>query len=241
MMKKLQVISSILALSLTATALVASHGFAANEKYSRDDLVFQPQVFEFGSVGVDYSVHHDFLLINQGTQPVRIVDTEIDCDCTTLRISDSSAAPGDTIILHTILKTSNIYGPTGKSLTVMTDHPLLETIEFRFPAIVGQWSGGLKPLPVGVMFLPGAKPKEIRVFNRHFPETTMRVAHQYDSTFSVELTKPTAGKGEMLTLHVTPREDLPSGTHTSNFTLSIEREGQDEPVRLTIPVKVVRY
>lgn len=228
-------ITTILSLGLAVAAM------SADSDYSRQDLIYEPQVFEFGSVGIDYSVHHDFLVINRGKHPVRILDTEIDCDCTSLRISDSSAAPGDTIVLKTTLKTSNLYGPTGKSLTIVTDHPLLERINYRFPAIVGQWSGGLKPLPVGLMFLPGAKPQEVRIWNRHFPRVEMSLAHQYDSTFTVELVTATGKKGDMLTLMVTPREDLPAGTHTSNFTLSIEREGQTEPARLTIPVKIVRY
>jgi hypothetical protein len=221
--------------------LLTSAIHAAGQEYSRDDLVFQPQVFEYGSIGIDYSVHHDFHLINQGRMPVRILDTEIDCDCTTLRLSDSVAAPGDTIVLKTKLKTSNLYGPTGKSVIVVTDHPLLERIEYRFPAEVGQWSQGFKPLPLGLMFLPGAKPQEVRIWNRHFPRATMEIADQYDSTFTVELVKASVAKGEMLTLSVSPNKDLPPGTHTSNFTLSIVREGKETPVRLTIPVKAVKY
>jgi len=69
----------------------------------------------------------------------------------------------------------------------------------------------------------------------------MQIANQYDRTFTVELVNASVARGEMLTLNVLPNNDIPPGTYTSNFTLSILPEGRDTPVHLTIPVKTVRY
>jgi len=204
-------------------------------------LDYTEQGFDFGHIGIDYKVFHDFLLFNNGDKPYRIDSLDVSCDCTDVKLSDSTVNPGDTVRFLLSFETKNYYGPTNKTFTVYTTYQPLAQFRFYYQSIVGQWVGGLRPAPESVMFLPGHKPKIISIPNRLFDEISIVKRVQYDSSFSVELLTPKAAKGEQLQVRITPNSNLESGTYMSSLTIKIATGDDREPVILTIPTRIVKY
>jgi len=199
------------------------------------------QSFDFGHVGIDFKVYHDFPLINNGTDTVRIDSLEVTCDCTSIAVIDSVLEPGDTIYFQLRFETKDLYGPTNRSFTIFTDSETQPTAKFFYLSIVGQWYNGIVPSPSSLFFLPPQKSRTIEIRNSEFDRVSMTVLNQFDSTFTVTPVKTEATSGDVLRLEVRPVDELPSGTHLSNFTIGIMDSDGSEVSRLTIPVKIARY
>lgn len=205
------------------------------------DLEYAEAGFDFGHIGIDYKVFHDFLIYNKGDKPYKIDSFRVSCDCTTLKLADSTLNPGDTIQFRLSFETRNYYGPTNKTFTVYTDYTPMAEFKLYYQSIIGQWVGGLKPTPVSVMLLPGQKPKTISIRNQLFDEISIVKQVQYDSSFTVEMLSPKASKGGELLFKIGASDQLKSGTHMSSLTIEIATGGDRKPVVLTIPTRIVKY
>ncbi len=199
------------------------------------------QSFDFGHLGMDYRVYHNFPLINNGTDTVRIDSVHVNCDCSGIQLLDSLLEPGDTIYFRLSFETSDLYGPTNRSFVAYTDSEKQPKAKYFYLSIVGQWFNGIVPKPNSLFFLPPHDGKTIQILNSEFDDLSLTMVEQFDSTFTVHPVKSTAGVGEQFALEVVPAENLASGTHLSNFTVQIVDGSGTEVSRLTIPVKIVRY
>ncbi|MCK4460635.1 MAG: DUF1573 domain-containing protein [candidate division Zixibacteria bacterium] len=204
-------------------------------------LVYSEQVFDFGHVGIDFMLFHTYYIVNNGSEPVPIKRVATSCDCSHIRTTDSQIDPGDTAFFHLDFLTRNYYGPTTKSATVELDDPEYPEVKFYYLSTIGQWYGNLKPKPFSLFFLPGAGAKNVTLKNRAFDQISWELVDCGDTTFDIDLVKPKAARGEILTIRVTPAEGLASGTYSSSFTLHVTTAKDQKPVILTIPVKIVKY
>jgi len=215
---------------------------SAADAESARPVVQPPERFvDFGHMGVEYVVYHTFKLVNSTDRPYRILKVTPHCQCLNVSTADSVLEPGDTAYFWMSFNSENFYGATQKSFTVYTDHPENSEIQYSFFAMVGQWTDGIKPEPKSVFFLPNHKPKKVIIENTQFDEISVAILRQYNESFTVNVVKERAGKGQALELEIAPRADLSSGTYNSCVTLAVSRTGQNGPIILTIPVKIVRY
>ncbi len=232
-------------LLLLSLALIISFHFSAVQAGTEQRVEIGPRheelFFDFGHLGIDFPVHHTFYLVNRTKEAFRIIKAIPSCDCTKVSSLDSIVEPGDTAFFRLKFNSKDFYGPTSKSFTVSTDHPLLPKVQFFFLSQVGQWFHGIKPDPISLFFLPSQKSRKITVKNTEFDKISLRVREQFDSSFVVTIVKDRAKRGQALELEITPREDLAQGTYSSNFTLAVEKKGVADPTILTIPIKIVRY
>lgn len=221
----------------------ASLAFAEPAKTTGDTrrLVWSEQVFDFGHVGIDFKLFHTFHIVNNGDTPVTIKSASASCDCSKVSLVDSLIQPGDTAFIPLSFLTRDYYGPTTKSLDVVLDDPEQPELKFYYLSIIGQWYGNLKPDPFSLFFLPGASGKQVKLPNRAYDQITWELQDQGDRTFRVEIGNSKAGRGEHLTLTVTPIEGLSAGTYLSSFTVHVAIAEDQKPVILTIPVKIVKY
>jgi hypothetical protein len=83
------------------------------------------EAFDAGYVfpGERPRITHDFVVSNTTTEPVRIVDVEKTCSCTTFELGKSRLAPGDTTTLKMIVNTENAYMTKFARCILHTDHP----------------------------------------------------------------------------------------------------------------------
>lgn len=227
-------------LVLVFAACLLGLGQATSVSVARE-LDFVEAGFDFGHIGIDYKVFHNFLLFNNGEKPYKVDSFKVSCDCTNIKLSDSTVNPGDTVQFSLSFETKNYYGPTNKTFTIYTDYQPLAQYKFYYQSIIGQWVGGLKPSPESVMLLPGHKPKTVSIPNRLFDEISIISSIQHDSSFTLELVAPTASKGGELLITIAPGSHLKAGTHMSSLTIKIATGGDRKPVVLTIPTRIVKY
>lgn len=203
-------------------------------------LVPDDEMYDFGHIGLEFTVLHDFAFYNAGTTPFTIDSARVTCDCSNAIVLDSVVQPGDTGKVRLSFTTTNFYGPNNKILTVYTSDPDLPVRQFYYLAIVGQWFNGIKPDPISLFFLPMHKEKRISVTNQKFNHIVMKFADQLDTLFDVTIVTDKARRGEKVEAEIVPKASLRAGTYHSSVRLAIMTPGE-EPVYLTIPVKIVRY
>jgi hypothetical protein len=204
------------------------------------------QIFDhdFGSVAIDFRIHHTFGWKNTLDRPVRLQQIDNNCDCTTVLVGDSLLDPGETLRLETTLNTRNLFGRVNKGFTIRFDDATLDEMKYSMAAVVGQWPGGVRPQPLSLFFLPGTKSKTIVIHNPSHQRISLDSDHgisQYDSSFVAEVLVNEARKGQNLSLKISRSLDLAPDTYISSFTLRLNIDGQSEPMILTIPIKVVMY
>ena len=204
-------------------------------------LLYQERMFDFGHVGIDFNVFHNYRYINDTDRPIKITDIDVSCDCSTVIPSDTVVQPGDTVYFLLTFNTADYFGPTNKSFKVFTDDPELPEIKYLIMATVGQWFMGLKPNNISLFFIPGKNSNTISILNRKFDEIRIGRIMNFDSSFSVTVRKDSAEKGESIELEVTPAEGKKRGTHLSSLTFEVEKSGEKKPAIFSIPVKIVRY
>lgn len=230
-MKIVNALSCILILSLL---------FISSSLHAEKELKYVNQVYDFGHLGIDFRVFHTFKAVNISNKTVTITDVQPSCDCSNIHLSDSLIEPGDTAFFKLDFDTKNLYGPTSKSFSVFTGNSEEPEIKFFTLAIVGQWFNGIKPNTISIFFLPGKKTQKVNIPNLVYDQIKISDWSQFDNSFSTNIIKDVALKGEFLELEFSPNENLEKGTYQSNITISVSKD-DDEPTMLTIPVKIVQY
>ncbi len=72
-------------------------------------------------VGNDPPLTHVFTLMNDGEEPIYVLDVKASCGCTAVAIEDEFVAPGHPLRIATSLQLSD-SGPRQGTITVLTDH-----------------------------------------------------------------------------------------------------------------------
>lgn len=227
-------------LTIISTALIFIAGATDNGK-SPVKPTIKEQLFDFGHVGIEYSVQHRYTFENRTSDTIRILKITPLCDCTSAYPLDSIATPGETIQFNINFNTKDQYGPMNKEIIVTTDHNNLDSLHYYYLAIVGQWFEGLRPEPTALLFLPQKGPQTVKIPNNNFDIITLSSFTQHRDFFTVALSSDEANRGEFLTFEIIPKQDLSKGTYRSNVTVHIDKGEEYEKTILTIPVKIVVY
>ena len=198
-------------------------------------------VFDFGHVGIDYNVYYRYPFVNHSADTVHIKDIVVHCDCSSAFAVDTLLAPGDSTTINLRYNTRNFYGPQNKQVTVISDYPSEETLNLFYLSIVGQWFEGVKPDPLAAFFLPPHKVHTITIPNERYDRLSIAQIDQANDYYDVLPVKGEAGKGESLAIEIRPSENLQAGTRQSNVSLTVDPGELGELIRLTIPIKIVRY
>ena len=196
---------------------------------------------DFGSIGFDLEVFHNYDLVNGSDKPIRILKCHVTCDCSRVTLSDSVIAPGDTARVRLSFSTTDYYGPSNKTITIDTDDPASPTLELHYTAQIGQWRYGIRPEPVSLFYLPGKKSQVSTILNPDVDFIKIRNVEVLDSLVDVAVVREKASKGKSTEMQVTPMDNLPSGTYLTNYTVTVDVPEGLEPFVITIPVKIVRY
>jgi hypothetical protein len=226
-------------LVIGAVALILAAGGAAAS--SGDRLEFGETKYDFGFIGIDYTGYYNFMLYNPGTETIIIKSAGASCDCSRVSVEDTLIGPGDTAYVRLAYNTRNFRGPTMQTFTVATSSEQSPSVTVSYSSNVGQWMEGVKPNPLSLFFLPGQKPKNIIIANQKFSKMTATLLDQADSIYSVNLERAETKKGGQIEIEVAPHDGIATGTYNSSFRLQVAVTDIEQPIILTIPVKIVRY
>jgi len=214
---------------------------AARTSDELPDLRFTEERLDLGCVGVEFKIRHHFKLVNYGSDTIYIDTVSGVCDCTEVRFLDSVVAPGDTAAILMIFNTANMYGPVEKDIRLHCSDAKSPNKSIFYAANVGQWLFKVEPKPVNVFFLPGQNSRSSTFLNHALDKISVQDIYLDEEIVEIKTLKKVASKGESLELEVTPRADLPAGTHLTSYTVTIDLHQDLPPLRITIPVKVVKY
>lgn len=208
---------------------------------SAEAVTVVEEFFDFGHVGIEYKLFHKFKVINSGVKRIKIDSIDVPCDCSAVRYEKVWMEKGDTLDFILTFDTKDFYGPVNRKFKIYVSVPEKKTISLIYLANVGQWMNGLKPNPFSIFFLPTHKKKTVKIPNKFFNKISLELERQYDNSFTVEVIKAEAEKGEMLELSLSPNPELGKGTYLSNFTVKVTVGENEESTLLTIPVKIARF
>ncbi|MCB2201477.1 DUF1573 domain-containing protein [bacterium] len=214
--------------------------FVVSIRPARAGVEYVDLSYDFGHIALDFTVLANYTVYNTGPETITIDSVRVNCDCSQAFALDSILEPGDTTVIRLSFETTNFFGPNNKQFTVYTSDPKRPTLKFYYLSVVGQWFNGIRPEPHSLFFLPPHKKKEIKVANVKYDEIQLDFAGQIDTVYDVKVTHRKAGKGGSVSAEVIPKPNLRGGTYLGNVRFKVTVPDED-PVYLTIPVKIVRY
>jgi hypothetical protein len=229
----------ILFIGITSLAVCFTGSVVDAQAY--DGLGFAEQVYDFGHIGIDFQVSHDFRLFNNGSKQVKIDSVSVPCECSSLYLPDSTIKPGDTVAMKLTFSTKDFYGLTSKSIVVYSNDQRYPRLELFYVSTIGQWLQGLKPDPISLFYIGGQSSKRVTLQNTQFDSYTLTLSDQEDPFIDVRMGQAKVAKGDRTEIDVSVKPELGNGTYQTNFRLKADVPGIKKPVYLTIPVKISRY
>lgn len=196
---------------------------------------------KFGHIGVDYNLYQTIEVHNTGSSDLVITNVSPSCDCSRTWLTDSVVAPGQFTTVRLKYNTKNWYGDTEQHISIESNDPKMPSVQIPYHSYVGQYIRGIIPKPKALFLLPGKSQGQIQIVNTRFDRLDLELIDQADPFFKIAIVENRAGKGEKLLINVIADESLTKGTHESSFRIKVKRDDREEPVIISIPVKIVKY
>lgn len=106
---------------------IATLTFFSNISFAQDEptsgaLGFRERIYDFGTLEEDMRfATHRFVFKNTGTTPIKILNVETSCGCTTPTWSENTIKPGDSGFVDARYETTNRLGTFDKTITVYSN------------------------------------------------------------------------------------------------------------------------
>ena len=194
--------------------------------------------WNFGFVPFDYDLVHYYDIKNEGSGNLYITNIATSCDCTHARAIDTLIPPGGETKIKTEFSTKNYYGKNTRTVAISTNDPQNPTFDLEFVSLIGALPKFVEAVPNALFFLPAHKEKDLKLLNKSDSEINVIISMEPDSIVTIDKTEMNIESGESAVIKVTPSDNLGPGTFLSSFAVDF---GTTPPVRITVPVKIVRY
>ena len=102
-----------------AVAVAEVHGSDKAEP----KLVVSPEAHDFGNVGQDKRLVHEFTIVNEGDRELTIGRISTSCGCTAALTEKRTLAPGEATTLTVTLETRKYRGTLERSVSVASNDP----------------------------------------------------------------------------------------------------------------------
>ncbi len=216
--------------------LTLAMAILAEEKHP--EIYIEEDTWDFGYVPFDYDMVHIFRVENRGKAPLKIFKSMSNCDCTTSSIKDTLVPPGGSTQLRIDFWTTDYYGSNERYVEIKSNDPNNPVMLARYTSNIGTLPVEFGVDPKSLFFLPAHKAKDLKLFNNSKRELEYTLIPTIDSIFTLDKSTGVIKPGETIPINITAREDLPRGTFHSSFIVQFE---MDNPIRTTVPIKIVRY
>lgn len=121
------IILSTTFMNLIKNIFIAAILFISNSSFAQDEptsgaLGFKERIFDFGTLEESMRfANHRFIFKNTGTTPIKILNVETSCGCTTPTWSENVIKPGDSGYVDARYETTNRLGTFDKTITVYSN------------------------------------------------------------------------------------------------------------------------
>ena len=102
-----------------AVAVAEVHG----SDNAEPKLVVSPEAHDFGNVGQDKRLVHEFTIVNEGDRELTIGRISTSCGCTAALTEKRTLAPGEATTLTVTLETRKYRGTLERSVSVASNDP----------------------------------------------------------------------------------------------------------------------
>ena len=226
------VASSLLILSMAASPLIQATDISSAKIETIDSHI------DFGYIPIGFNFIHYFKITNVGRGNLIINKLVPNCDCTNVFPSDTLIKPGDTADIKIVFGTENYFGPNTRHISVYSNDPVDSVVLLEYTSYIGAYPDSLKIHPRSLFFLPGHTSKDISLANFSAENVAFNVILEKDSLFTVNVFNGKINRSKPFQLTVSPKPDLPRGTHETNLTIDYETEKRE---KISIPIKIVKY
>ncbi len=225
----------ILLITLVFASFICSQAETQESKPS----IFSEEVFwDFGFVPFDYELVHFYDIKNNGNGNLYITHIGSSCDCSHGRALDTLIRPGESTKIKATFSTTDYYGKNTRTLTLNTNDPTNPVFNLEFVSLIGALPKQVEAQPNALFFLPPHKDKDVKLLNNSGSDIEVKIYMEPDSIFTVSGTELEIKSDSSVSINVTPNSDLSAGTYHSSFLVEF---GTKPKVRVTVPVKIVRY
>ena len=221
-----------------AVLLLSAISLQAETREKKPVIGAEEKFWDFGYVPFDYELVHYYEIKNTGDDNLYINQIGTSCDCTYARALDTLIPPGGSSEIKVSFKTTNYYGKNTRTVAIHSNDPENPVYDLEFLSLIGAIPKYVEAVPNALFFLPPHKEKEIKLLNKTDRAVNVAMTLEPDSVFSIDKTVAEIPAGGYAIIKVTPREGLGQGTFQSSFTVDFIAESR---VRITVPVKIVRY
>lgn len=228
----LTIIFSFLLLMLIAAVSLQAAGAAK----ARIEVV--DGYYDFGYVPLDFKLIHYFSVRNTGNSNLNIEKAVSNCDCTSAIVMNKVLLPDSIGRIKVIFDTREYYGKNIRAVTLTSNDAENPNVELKYSSDINIIPKEFHTEPQSLFFLPGHQTKDVRLFNLSNAPLDFNIEMEMDTIFNIDTYRGTINNGESMVIRVSPKENLPRGTHFSNFTISYNTNPE---TRVTVPVKIVRY
>jgi len=108
---------------LLCLALLLGLGASSISGYAAPKLACDEPEYQFGELDSSETVKHNFVIRNEGDEPLRIIRVRPDCGCTLVKLKDKTLAPGEQTTLSARLSLKGRHGKQRKRITLETNDP----------------------------------------------------------------------------------------------------------------------
>ncbi len=99
-LKQISQMSKIYFLVLTLLSITSLQAQKATEaKLVKEDLVLKETFYDFGKIPQSKPVYHEFVIVNEGKEPLQLNTVTATCGCTTPEWSREPIAPGKSALI----------------------------------------------------------------------------------------------------------------------------------------------
>jgi hypothetical protein len=205
---------------------------------SKPSILFDHKFWDFGSAPVDLKIVHYYKFKNTGSEPLKIIKINPNCDCTSVSAKDTLIPPHDSSEIKIVFHTKEFYGTTTKKATIYTNDPDNPQIDLEYSANIEFFHRLHTSEPKYLVFLQGQNSKDVRLINLSDDDVPYTIMKEPNDMFSLNKYEGEISDKENEIITVTIREGINKGTYFTNFTVIYATKPE---LRLTIPVKVVRW
>ena len=103
--------------------LLLGFGASSISGYAAPKLACDEPEYQFGELDSSETVKHNFVIRNEGDEPLKITRVRTDCGCTLARLKDKTLAPGEQTTLLSTLSLKGRHGKQRKRITLETNDP----------------------------------------------------------------------------------------------------------------------